>query len=175
MTKNTLLKKLFDAGAQFTETSQASAERVVSEFVKVGAVRRKDAEKTVQKLIERGRSSSEQVMSAIQAEVSKQLARFADRIDVLESRLDDMAARAGLKSTSPTGANVAVVRDVPPAPVAEKQAPTKTAAAEQAAVKKAPVKKAPVKKAPVKKAPAKKASGGSSGVAKVVAKKATKR
>ena len=101
MAANTLLKKLLDAGMQFTETSQASAEKLVSDLVKKGEVRRKDAEKTVQLLVDRGRSSSEHVLGSIQHEVSRQVSRFAERLDGIESRIEELAAQVGLSRSTP--------------------------------------------------------------------------
>jgi polyhydroxyalkanoate synthesis regulator phasin len=179
---NPLLKKLLDAGAQFTETSQASAEKLVAELQKVGGVRRKEAEHAVQTLVERGRHSSEQLLSNVQAEVTKQLGRFAERIDELERQLADLASKAGLPV--PTRGTTASTKHAAPKPAATKAAaapaPAKQAAAKAPAKKaaaKAPAKqaaaaKAPAKKAAAKKAPAKKASAGSSGVGKVATKRA---
>jgi len=140
MATNTLLKRMLDAGMHFTEMSQDNAERLVKDFVKSGQVRRKDSEKTVQQLVDRGRSATEQVVATVQSEISKQLGRFADRLDGVEERVEELAQRLGIK------AKKAAVK---------KAAPVKKAAAKKAA----PVKKAAVKKAaPVKKAAAKKAA-----------------
>ena len=122
MPANTMLKRLLDAGMQFSEMSQSAAEKLVAELTQTGQVRRKDAEQTVQQLVDRGRASTEQFMSAVQAEVSKQLGRFADRIDDVEDRIEDLADQFGVKAKS----KAATVS----APVAEK----------------APAKKAPAKK-----------------------------
>ena len=168
MTANTILKRLLDAGMQFTEMSQSSAEKLVNEFVKNGQLRRKDAEKTVQQLVERGRSSTEQLFSAVQTEVAKQLGLFADRIDDLEDRIEDLAELLGLAAK----ANQDASPSAPPVTASSVEAPAEKAAM---AAKKAPAKKAPAKKAPAKKAPAKKAPGTGSGVAKVATKKAAKR
>ena len=53
MTGPTVLKRLVDTGASYAEMSQKNAEKLVSDFVKAGQVRRKDAEKMVQRLVER--------------------------------------------------------------------------------------------------------------------------
>ena len=73
MSGNPLLKRLLDAGMQFTEMSQEQAEKLVKEFVKTGQARRKDSEQMVQQLVDRGRSATEQIVSTVQAELSKQL------------------------------------------------------------------------------------------------------
>ena len=159
MTGSPVLKRLLDTGMQYTEMSQKNAEKLVSDFVKAGQVRRKDAEKTVKQLVERGRTTTEHVVSLIQSEVSKQLGKFAKRLDDVEARVEDVASNFGLGSKS--GGKKAPATVVRPA----------TAPAKKAAAKKAPAKKAGLKRAPAKKASAKKAAGPS-GVAKVAVKKA---
>ena len=139
-----VIRKLIDSGMHFTGDSQAKAEKLVRELVKVGEVRRKDAEQTVQVLIARGKQTSDQLLSLVQAEVSKQLGRFTDRVDDIEDRLEDIADRLGVKAKATATAATAE--------------PAKKAPAKKAAVKKAAVKKAPAKKAAAKKAPAKKAA-----------------
>ncbi|MEP7114743.1 MAG: hypothetical protein ABI862_15860, partial [Ilumatobacteraceae bacterium] len=139
MTGSPVLKRLLDTGAQFTEMSQKNAEKLVGEFVKAGQLRRKDAEKTVQQLVERGRSTTEHVISLIQAEVSKQLGRFAQRLDDVEARVEDVAGNFGLAS------NASAKKAAPTA----KKAPVK--AAGPSGVPKVVVRKAPAKKVAAKK------------------------
>ena len=150
MTGSPVLKRWLDTGMQYTEMSQKNAEKLVSDFVKAGQVRRKDAEKTIKQLVERGRTTTEHVVSLIQSEVSKQLGKFAKRLDDVEARVEDVAGNFGLGSKTPA-------KKAP--------APAKKAAAKKAPAKKAPAKKAAgpsgvakvaVKKASAKKAPAKK-------------------
>ena len=100
---HTLLKRLLDAGMHFTEMSQSTAEKIVNDFVKAGEVRRKDAAKAVQELVERGRSSSGQAMSAAQSELAKQLGRLADQLDGLETRIEDLAKSVGVKTAAARG------------------------------------------------------------------------
>jgi polyhydroxyalkanoate synthesis regulator phasin len=153
MTGTPLLKRLLDTGAQFTEMSQKNAEKIVAEFVKTGELRRKDAEKTVQNLVERGRATTEYVLGLIQAEVSKQLGRFAQRLDEVETRVEEVAGNFGLgskapakKATGPSGV----------AKVAVKKSTVKKAAAKKSSAKKSTVKKSAAKKSAARKAPAKK-------------------
>jgi polyhydroxyalkanoate synthesis regulator phasin len=145
MTGSPVLKRWLDTGMQYTEMSQKNAEKLVSDFVKAGQVRRKDAEKTVKQLVERGRTTTEHVVSLIQSEVSKQVGKFAKRLDDVEARVEDVAGSFGLGSKTP------VKKAAPP-------------------VKKAAAKKSAAKKAAIKRSPAKKAAGPS-GVAKVAVKK----
>ncbi|MDO8389201.1 MAG: hypothetical protein Q7V57_01845 [Actinomycetota bacterium] len=147
MTGSPLLKRMLDAGVQFTETSQEQAEKLVKEFVKAGQARRKDSEELVRTVVERGRTASEHLVATVQAELNKQLGRFAGRLDELEARVEDLAKRLGLPSKPAKKAS------------AKKAAPTtQTPVKKVALAKKAPAKKAPAKKAPAKKAPAKKAA-----------------
>jgi polyhydroxyalkanoate synthesis regulator phasin len=169
MPSNPVLKRFLDAGVQFTEMSQQTAEKLVSELVNAGQLRRKDAAETVQTLVDRGRASTEQLVTMIQSEVGKQLVRIADRIDDLEDMIEDLGEELGLRAKEAKEAAPAA----PSAPAKKapaEKAPAKKAPAKKAPAKKAPAKKAPAKKAPAKKAPAKKAAG-SSGVAKVATKK----
>jgi polyhydroxyalkanoate synthesis regulator phasin len=153
-----MIKRLLDAGMQFTEMSQSSADKLVRDLVHNGQLRRKDAEKTVQQLLERGRTTSEQLVATVQAEVNKQVARVTDRLDGIEHRLEELASKLG------------VGQPVAPAAPAKPDATEKAPVAKASAAKKAPAKKA----AAATKAPAKKAPAGPSGVAKVATKKAAK-
>jgi polyhydroxyalkanoate synthesis regulator phasin len=146
-TPNDLVKKLLDAGAQFTDMTQQRAERLVKELTKSGEVRRKDAEKLVSDLVDRGRETTESIVHAVQRVVEAQMQRLGQRMDHVEAMVDEVAAKVGV--TVPKRHTV-------------KEAPVKKAPA-----KKAAAKKAPTKKAPAKKAPAKRAGTSTSGVRKV--------
>ncbi len=129
MSGNALLKRLLDAGMNFTEMSQEQAEKVVKEFVKGGQARRKDTEKLVHEMVGRGRSATESLVSTVQAEITKQLGKFASRLDDVEGRVEDLAHKVGLTSKA---------APVKKAAAAKKAAPVKkAAAAKKAAVKKA--------------------------------------
>ena len=152
MSGNPLLKRLLDAGMQFTEMSQEQAEKLVKEFVKNGQARRKDSEHLVQQFVERGRSATEQIVSTVQAELTKQLGKFASRLDEIEGRVEELAQKVGIAS-KPAAKKATAAKKAAPASAAA--APAKKAAA-------APVKKSPAKKAAPaaakKAAPAKKAA-----------------
>jgi polyhydroxyalkanoate synthesis regulator phasin len=156
MSGNPLLKRLLDAGMQFTEMSQEQAEKLVKEFVKNGQARRKDSEQLVQQLVDRGRSVTEQVVSVVQTELTKQLGKFACRLDEIESRVEELAQKVGLAS-KPAAKKAAPKAAAPATAAAAKPAAAKPAAATKAPAKKAPAKKAPANKAPAKKAAAKQA------------------
>ena len=156
MADNNLLKRLLDAGSQFTGMSQDQAEKLVKEFVKVGEARRKDTEKLVQRLIERGRDATEHLVAAVQSEVSKQLGLFASRLDDVEDRIEDLAERLGIASIATKAAA---------------RVPNATATP----ATKAPAKKAASKKSPAKKAPAKKTAAKKTAAKKTAAKKTAKK
>ena len=153
MSGNALIKRLLDAGMQFTGMTQEQAEKIVKELVKAGEARRKDSAKLVEALLSRSRDVGGSTLAALQSEVAKQFGRIAGRLDTIEQRVEDLAQRVGLVS-KPT-ASPAPASPAPSAPA--KKAPAKKAPAKKAPAKKAPAKKAPAKKAPAKKAPAKKA------------------
>ena len=167
-----MIKRLLESGAQVTEMSQAKAEQLVKDLTKSGGMRRKDAERAVNELVSRGRDTTDQVVAAVQRELSKQLGRLADRIDDIEDVLEDIAEKMGVAGTK--GAE----KKAPAKKAPAKKAPAKKAPAKKAPAKKAPAKKAPAKKAPAKKAPAKKAPAvstaatGSAGVRPVSTTKA---
>jgi polyhydroxyalkanoate synthesis regulator phasin len=150
-----VIRKLIDSGMHYTGDSQAKAEKLVRDLVKMGEVRRKDAEQTVQALIARGKQTSDQLLSLVQAEVSKQLGRFTDRVDDIEDRLEDIADRLGVRAKA-----------------AATTVPASSAPAKKAPAKKVAIKKAAAKKAPAKKVAVKKATATNAAVKKVVAKKA---
>jgi len=167
MTAQPLLKRLLDAGLQFTDTTQDQAEKLVREFVKNGQARRKDTEVLVDQIVARGRGAAEQLLATVQAEVTRHTARLTAQLDELEARVDDLAARLGVSVPGKKSASAAPAT----APAAAKKAPAKKAAAKKAAAKKVAAKKAPAKKVAAKKAPAKKAAAATP-AKKAAAKKA---
>ena len=146
---DTPLKRLLDAGVQFSDMSRQQAESLVRNLVKEGEVRRKDAEDLVQSLIERGKETSEHIAATVQKEMSKQMAALTSQFEELERRIEALSQQ--LRGTTPASA---------------KKATAKKAPAKKAPAKKATAKKATAKKATAKKSTAKKATG-SSGVRKV--------
>ena len=138
MATNPLLKRMLDAGMQVTEMSQKQAEKLVKEFVKTGQARKKDGDEMVRQIVDRGRSLSEQIVASVQAELAKQMSKFAVRLDDVEGRVEALAAKVGLAAKTATDK------------VAEKVA-DKTAG-EKPAAKMAPA--APVVQSHVAEAPA---------------------
>lgn len=163
MAQNQLMKRLLDAGMAFTQMTQAKAESIVKELVAVGEVRVEEAQQHVASLLEKGRETSEALVSLVRSEVQRQL--------------HSLGLKSG--SLSPASTKAAAV-DVPASAAAPAKAAVKKAAAPAKAVAKkavAPAKVA-VKKAvaPAKKAVAKTAAStgvrDAAGVRKVATKKA---
>ena len=155
MAQNDVLKRYLDAGLALTALTQARAEALVKEWVKVGEVQADQARDTVQDLLERSRKNSERFLDTVRTEVRQQITSLG------------LATQADLDRIEERIASVIGVATAPAmkAATAAKKAPAKKAAAKKAAAKKkAPAKKAPAtkktpakKKAPAKRAPAKKA------------------
>jgi len=151
MASNDVLARLLDAGMSFTQMTQARAEAIVKDLTKTGDIRKKEAQRVTQQLVDRGRESTEKVLAMVQAEVAKQVGRFAAQLDDVESRLEDLAeqVRSHLPGASAPAA----------APATASAGPAPTAPGTKAPATKAPAKKAAAKKAsPAKKAAAKKAA-----------------
>ena len=102
MATNPLLKRMLDAGMQFTEMSQKQAEKLVKEFVKSGQARKKDSDEMVRQIVDRGRTLSEQIVASVQAELAKQMSKFAGRLDDVEGRVEALAAKVGLAAKAAT-------------------------------------------------------------------------
>ena len=72
----------------------------MEELVDRGEVERRDAERIVQELVDRGRETSERIAANVQREVAKQVALVSERFDELEQRLEALdrdARRAGAR------------------------------------------------------------------------------
>ena len=158
------IKRFLEASAQFTEMSRERAEAIVKDMVKSGDVRAKDAERTIQALVERGRDASERIAAGVQSEVAKQMASMQARFDELEAKIESLtrSLRGGARTSTPPA---------PPAPPVQHTGPAKPAAPKKAAPRKATTKKTGAKKSGAKKASAKKASAKKTGAKKSVAKK----
>jgi polyhydroxyalkanoate synthesis regulator phasin len=154
------IKKFIEAGVQFSEMSRDKAEEIVRKMVKSGDLRAKDAEQTIQTLVDRGRETTERIAAGVQAEVAKQLAVLQTQFELLESKLESLTGRGSGPAPEPAPPE--------PAPVAtvSKARTKKSAAKKSAAKKKSVTKKTAAKKSAAKKTAAKKSSGavGSSGV-----------
>ena len=143
---------------QFTEMSQKQAEKLVKEFVKAGQARKKDSDEMVRQIVDRGRNLSEQIVAAVQAELAKQMSKFAVRLDDVESRVETLAAKVGVAAKTATGKVVAnkpaAAKPAAAKPAEHKPAEHKPAKMAPAAPAQPPVTASPVASAPVD-APAK--------------------
>ena len=150
MAQNDTFKRYLDAGMAFTQMTRERAEAIVQDLVEAGEIRRKEAQKRIEELLERSQKNTEELVGIIRREVAEQIRNLG---------LDDLAKRAGIgggdRADNPTsiGDVVSETRnsadDVYPAP--EEAAPLMREVVKEAGGKK-PAKKAPAAKKP---APAK--------------------
>jgi polyhydroxyalkanoate synthesis regulator phasin len=149
MAQNDIIKRYLDAGMAFTQLSRERAEEFVKDLVKAGEVRRKEAEETVEALVERSRRNTEELVAVIRREVADQLRSLG---------LEDLVKRAGLPGTAGDKVEEAAAAVDDAAAKASETVAPKKAGAKKAAVKKAPpvstsglVVPGAAKKAPAKK------------------------
>src|SRR5262245_7194176 len=140
MATNDVFKRLVDAGVSFTQMTQQKAEAIVREMQQSGSIRVDDAQATVQELIDRGRESTENLVRVGQREVTLQLEALGVDVKSLEQRVEELAARVGLRPHAPA-----------PHAAPSRAAATPTATpAKEAAPKKAAAKKSTAKKSTAK-------------------------
>jgi polyhydroxyalkanoate synthesis regulator phasin len=157
MAQNDVLKRYIDAGLAFTALSQARAEELVKDLVRIGEVQADQAREVVSDLLDRSRKNSERLLDTVRTEVRQQITGMGIATQADLDRIEQRIA--------------SVIGTVSPGGAAAKSAPKKKAARPQASAKKAPAKRAPAKasaagkkagtkqasakkKAPAKKAPA---------------------
>jgi polyhydroxyalkanoate synthesis regulator phasin len=170
MTSNDLIKRLIDAGLSFTQMSQAKAEEIAKDLQEAGQLRVDEAQATVQELVARGRENTENLMRLVQREVSKQLESMGVDLSDLEARVEELAARVGLRT--PGGGSSASAASTA-ASSAAKKSTAKKSTAKRTAAKKTTAKRAPAKKTTAKRAPAKKTTAKKTTARKTTAKKST--
>jgi len=144
MPQNDVLKRYIDTGIAFTALTQARAEALVKDLVKVGEVQADQARDAVTDLIDRSRKNSERLLETIRREVKEQITNLGlvskGDLDKAEERLAKLIGTAT-------------------APVRKAAKSAKKAAPSRKPAKKAAAKKAPSKKAAAKKTAAKKSAG----------------
>src|SRR3954470_22990546 len=129
MAQSDRLKQYLDTGIAFTELSRQRAEKIVRDLVKSGDIRREEAKKRVDELLDRSKQTTEGLRALVEYEVKQQVSKLGL---VPKSELDEVRAElAQLRTQQPK----TVVASAP-------QTPT---------VKKPPAKKAVAKKAPAAK------------------------
>ena len=146
MAQNDVLKRYIDAGLAFTTLTQARAEELVKDLVRIGEVQADQAREVVTDLLERSRKNSEKLLDTVRTEVRQQITSLGLATQADLDRIEDRIASV-IGSVAPSSGTAA------------KKPTTKTAAAKKTTAKKAPAKKkATTKKATAKKkAPAKRA------------------
>src|SRR3954447_23767203 len=134
MAQNDVLKRYLDAGLAFTALTQARAEALVKDLVKLGEVQADQARDTVSDLLERSRKNTEQLVQTVRKEVRSQITGMglvsqAD-IDRVEKRLNDLlgSATSPVKAAADQGRTAAKKATT----AAKKATPTKTAPAKTA-------------------------------------------
>jgi polyhydroxyalkanoate synthesis regulator phasin len=162
------LQRYIDAGIAFTNMTRRKAEDLVAELVKNGDIQTDEARARVDELLERGRRSTEVMVSTVRSEVQRQLGAVG--ITNLEDLAAQVAALLGRPGTAPkkaaaekapaekTAAEKTAAKKAAAKKTAAKKTAAKKTAAKKVAAKKAPAKKVAAKKAPTKEAPAKKAA-----------------
>jgi hypothetical protein len=159
MTQRDLINRSLDAGKDASQRTQDAIEALVRDLARNVEEQATQVQELLQELVDRGRSTSEQVVETFDRELREQLAAIASRSKANLRRIEDLT---GVRLT-PTAATKA--------PGKKKAAATKKAATKKAAAKTAPAKKkaAASKKAAATKAPSKKKAAATK---KAAAKKA---
>ena len=148
--RNALLKQYLDAGIQFTQMTRERAESIVKDLVDAGEVRRKQANRLVDDLVERSRSNFDQMLETVRKEVQDQvallevvskdaIARLEDQVNQLRTQIEGRRRTAPVRKAASTAAKKA-------AP-ARKAAAKKATAAKKTAARKATTAKRTAKKA----------------------------
>ena len=172
MTSNDLIKRLIDAGLSFTQMTQAKAEEIAKDLQEAGQLRVDEAQSTVQELMARGRENTENLVRLVQREVSKQLETMGVDLSDLEARVEELAARVGIR-TPGSGPSASAASTAASSPA--KKSTAKKSTAKRAPAKKSTAKRAPAKKTTAKRAPAKKTTAKKTTAKKTTAKKAASR
>jgi polyhydroxyalkanoate synthesis regulator phasin len=174
MTTNDLIKRMIDAGLTFTQMTQARAEEIARDLQESGSVRFDEVQSTVQELMERGRENTEQLMSLIQREVSKQLAAFGVDVKDLEARVEELQQRyvRGWPTKARPAKKAATAKAAPVASSVASSTTTKSTAKKSTA-KRSTAKKATAKKATARKSTAKRSAAKRSPAKKSTAKRST--
>jgi polyhydroxyalkanoate synthesis regulator phasin len=166
MAQNDLLKRLLDAGVQFTQLTQQRAEALVRDFVSAGEVQAEQAQSAVAELVDRSRKNTEKLLEVVRGEVQSQVEAFNDvsreAFARLEKQVSELRAQlaAGRSHVQKT-----VAKTVPAAKKAAQKAEATTKAAKKSAKKTA-------KKATKKTAKATKAAKASKATKKSAGKNA---
>ena len=157
--RNALLKQYLDAGIQFTQMTRERAESIVKDLVDAGEVRRKQANRLVDELVDRSRSNFDQMLETVRKEVQDQVAILEvvskDAIARIEDQVNQLRTQIEGRGRTPAPAKRAASTAKKAASTARKAAPTRKAVAKKAtAAKKTAARKASTAKRTAKKATA---------------------
>jgi polyhydroxyalkanoate synthesis regulator phasin len=160
MDRNALLRQYLDAGVQFTQMTRERAESIVKDFVEAGEVRRKQANRLVDDLVDRSRANVDQFLDTVRQEVRDQVALLEVVSKEAIGRLEDQVGqlRSQVEALLPDGVGLGGLGRTPARPAAKKAAAKKSTAKKTTAKKKATAKKATAKKSTAKKSTAKKST-----------------
>jgi polyhydroxyalkanoate synthesis regulator phasin len=172
MAQNELINRSLDAGKDVTQWTQERLETLLRDLTKSAEDQRNQAQQLLQDLVERSRTTTEQLVETVDREIRAQLSSvgLATKADLsrLEKRISSLfssakaaapvartSSNAVTSATKTTAKKAATTKSVAKKAVAKKVV-AKTAVAKKAVAKKAVAKKAVAKKAVAKKAVAKK-------------------
>ena len=98
MAQNDVLKRYIDAGLAFTALTQARAEELVKDLVRMGEVQADQARDAVADLLERSRKNSEKLLETVRTEVRQQITSLGlatqDDLDKIEQRIASVIGTA---------------------------------------------------------------------------------
>src|SRR5690349_14200315 len=105
MAQNDVLKRYIDAGLAFTALTQARAEELVKELVKIGEVQADQAREVVSELLDRSRKNSERLLETVRTEVRQQITSLGlatqDDLDRIEDRIASVIGTVTSTATAP--------------------------------------------------------------------------
>src|SRR3954468_15980092 len=140
MAQRDLLNRSLDAGKDVTQRTQERLETLVRDMAKAAEDQAGQAQRVVQELLERSRSTTEQLVEAIDRELRGQInaVGLATRADIvrLEKKIDGLQTKPGTSTSTGTATAKA------PARTPAKKTAAKNAGANKSATKKAATKKA---------------------------------
>jgi len=154
MADSNLLKRFLDAGAAFTQLTQARAEAIVKDLVSAGEVQTSQTQATVAELIERSRENTERLLDQVRTDFRSQVKNMglATKDDI--ARLEGRIASLSAAQTAAQAAAVRTAAEKTSAPAAAATQASKRTAAKSAA-KRTPTKsttKSAAKRTPTKAA-----------------------
>src|SRR5690349_5869158 len=136
MAQNDVLKRYIDAGLAFTALTQARAEELVKDLVRIGEVQADQARDAVNDLLERSRKNSEKLIDTVRTEVRQQITSLGIATQADLDRIEQRIA--------------SVLGTVAPSAGSARKTAAKASTAKKTTAKKATAKKTTAKKAAAK-------------------------